>query len=242
MPGKYQPLTHALTAAAERGQRDTEFGFDEIAELVGGLPPSAGLRQWWANGAHPQAQAWRAAGYQVQQVNLDRRRVRFSQPAVRAADATPPAPEPVPTAAAGPPIDVRVRLQWIHAGVVVLDSAGKPAFPRRAASHGLYRLTFTASTARMYIGESENLHRRLSGNYRNPGPSQQTSTRINALLRKHLATGGIVLLAVATAATVVTDGHERPLDLSTKAGRLLAESAALVHAQVTEDAQIVNLG
>src|SRR5690242_20008651 len=36
---------------------------------------------------------------------------------------------------------------------------------------------------------------------------------------------------VTTAATVVIDDHERPLDLSTKAGRLLAESAALIHAR-----------
>jgi len=38
------------------------------------------------------------------------------------------------------------------------------------------------------------------------------------------------------------DDHERPLDVSTKAGRLLAESAALVHARANGDAQIVNLG
>jgi hypothetical protein len=140
------------------------------------------------------------------------------------------------------PIEVRVRLQWTEAGVVVLDGEGKPTFPRPTASYGLYRLTFSGPAARVYIGETENLHRRLSVNYRNPGPSQQTSTRINALLRDHLTQGGTVSLAVTTAATVVIDDHERPLDLSTKAGRLLAESAALVHARTTGDAQIMNLG
>jgi hypothetical protein len=167
MPGKYEPLTIALAAAADRGQRDAEFGFDEIGELVGGLPPS---------------------------------------------------------------------------GVVVLDGDDKPTFPRLSASYGLYRLAFTGPASRVYIGETENLHRRLSTNYRNPGPSQQTSTRINALLREHLTLGGTVSLAVTTAATVVIDDRERPVDLSTKAGRLLAESAALVHAQTTGDAQIMNLG
>lgn len=246
MSGKYHPLTLALRAAAGRGQQDVELGFDEIAALVAGLPPSAGLRQWWANADHPQAHAWRAAGYRVQQVYLDRRRVRFSrlpEPVpVRGRDGTPTAPVPVPARPVGPPVDIRVRLQWHDAGAIVLDGAGKPVFPRLVASHSLYRLTFAGPAARVYIGESENLHRRLSGNYRNPGPSQQTSIRINALLREHLGSVRAVALAMATSAAVVIGDHEQPLDLSTKAGRLLAESAAVVHAQATGDAQIVNLG
>ena len=47
---------------------------------------------------------------------------------------------------------------------------------------------------------------------------------------------------VATAATVVIDDHERPLDLSSKAGRLLAESAPSSTLGLNGDAQIVNLG
>ena len=49
-------------------------------------------------------------------------------------------------------------------------------------------------------------------------------------------------MAVATVATVVVDEQERALDLTSKAGRLLAESAALVAAGVAGGAQIVNLG
>ncbi|MFI6762806.1 hypothetical protein ACIBF5_27100 [Micromonospora sp. NPDC050417] len=249
MSGKYHPLTAALSAASARGQQDVELDFDAIADLIAGLPPSAGLRQWWANTDHPQARAWRAAGYRVQQVHLDRRRVRFSRLPASAAsrhDITPPQARSAavagPPAVVGSPVDVRVRLRWTDAGSVVLDGTGKPAFPRAAASHGLYRLIFSRPGTRIYIGESENLHRRLSNNYRNPGPSQQTSLRINALLREHLTAGGTVSLAVATAATVVVDEQERPLDLMFKAGRLLAESAALVAARMAGDAQIVNLG
>ncbi|MBO3739486.1 DUF7662 domain-containing protein [Actinoplanes flavus] len=246
MPGKYQPLTFALTTAAKRGQREVEFSFDEIAALVGGLPRSAELRQWWANADHSQAQAWCVAGYRVQQVYLDRRRVRFSAvpthtPPGGVRNVEPSPPRTVP-GLSEPPVDIRAKLQWVDSGVVLLDAADKPAFPRLAASPGLYRLTFTGPVPQMYIGESDNLHRRLSGNYRSPGPSQRTSTRINALLREHLARGGTVLLATATAAVVVINDQERPLDLSTKSGRLLAESVALVHAQITKHAQIVNLG
>ncbi|MEU8655814.1 DUF7662 domain-containing protein [Actinoplanes philippinensis] len=249
MSGKYHPLTAALSAASARGQQDVELDFDAIANLVVGLPSSADLRQWWANTDHPQARAWHAAGYRVQQVYLDRRRVRFSRLPASAAsrrDITPPQVRPAaaagPPAVVGSPVDVRVRLRWTDAGSVVLDGTGKPTFARVAASHGLYLLTFSGPGTRIYVGESENLHRRLSNNYRNPGPSQQTSLRINALLREHLTAGGTVSLAVATAATVVVDEQERALDLTSKAGRLLAENAALVAARIAGDAQIVNLG
>jgi hypothetical protein len=111
---------------------------------------------------------------------------------------------------------------------------------------GLYRMTLTSGVAgarpQVYIGETDNLRRRLSSNYRNPGPSQQTSLRVNALLRAHLTAGGQVDLAVAVAATLWRDGDEQALDLHRKAGRLLAESAALVLAQVTADADVLNLG
>ncbi|MEV0901262.1 hypothetical protein [Actinoplanes sp. NPDC049802] len=69
MSGKYHPLTAALSAASARGQQDVELDFDAIANLVAGLPSSADLRQWWANTDHPQARAWHAAGYRVQQVS-----------------------------------------------------------------------------------------------------------------------------------------------------------------------------
>jgi hypothetical protein len=55
-----------------------EFGFDEIAELVGGLPASATQRQWSADTDHPRARAWLTANCRVDQVQLDRGRVRFS--------------------------------------------------------------------------------------------------------------------------------------------------------------------
>jgi hypothetical protein len=148
--------------------------------------------------------------------------------------------------AVDPPVDVRVRLRWADRGAVLLDAAGKPVFPDLEQTAGLYRLTLTGGSAgtrpRLSIGETGDLRRRLSSNYRSPGPSQQTSLRINALLREHLSTEGSVALAVATAATVWLNGVEQPLDLTRKAGRLLAENAALVLATATDDADLVNLG
>jgi hypothetical protein len=75
---KYNPLREALEHA---GSDPVEFRFEEIAQLVGGLPPSAyRYREWWANeqtGTHVQARAWRAAGRRVEALDLPGRRVLF---------------------------------------------------------------------------------------------------------------------------------------------------------------------
>ena len=79
-PRKYDPLRDHLQGAADRGQVTFELDFDQIADLVGGLPASAyGRRQWWSNDSKVEAQAWRAAGWHVETVSLDRRRVRFAR-------------------------------------------------------------------------------------------------------------------------------------------------------------------
>ena len=153
---------------------------------------------------------------------------------------------PLQRAPIGAPVDVRVRLQWYDAGTVRLDARGKPAFGDIERAPGLYRLTLTGGgigvRARVYIGETDDLRRRLSRNYRNPDPSQKTNVRINVLLREHLGAGGTVTLAVATVATVWLGGAEQPLNLTHSAVRLLAENTALVLAQSADDVDIMNLG
>jgi hypothetical protein len=143
-------------------------------------------------------------------------------------------------------VDAHVIFDWSPIGAASLDATGKLAFPKAVpASPGLYRLTLAraSSRRRIYIGESDNLRRRLSTNYRNPGPRQRTSVRINALLVEHLRMGGTVAVDIAVSATFsAADSDGSGLDLSRKAGRLLAESAALVLAQRTNDADIENLG
>lgn len=75
--GKYDGLRDHL-----RYSRDdaVEMTFDAVADLVGGLPPSASnYRGWWANDSKVQAEAWRAAGFHVERVTLERRQVRFER-------------------------------------------------------------------------------------------------------------------------------------------------------------------
>jgi hypothetical protein len=78
--GKYGPLNEHLSALAEAGGEVVEFAFADIADLVGGLPPSAfNHREWWANDSKVEAQAWRDADWHVAWVSLDRKRVRFER-------------------------------------------------------------------------------------------------------------------------------------------------------------------
>jgi hypothetical protein len=73
--GKYDELGHYLA----RTKRPVDMTFAEVANLVGGLPPSAyEHRAWWANNLdHVQAQAWMRVGRRVDRVDLAGRRVRF---------------------------------------------------------------------------------------------------------------------------------------------------------------------
>lgn len=100
----------------------------------------------------------------------------------------------------------------------------------------------THGPSQVYICETDNLHRRLSGSYRNSGPSQQTTIRVNEILRRHLTAGGTVEVAVTTSATVWRSGTEQRLDLNRNAGRRLAKNAAIVEALDAEDTTIMNMG
>lgn len=78
----------------------------------------------------------------------------------------------------------------------------------------------------VYIGESDNVSRRME-NYRNPGPTQPTNQRMHARIREVLDAGGSTTLTVSLDAMI----DEQALDLATRPARLLAENAALVHAE-----------
>jgi hypothetical protein len=79
--GKYDPLFRHLVGAD--ATVSIEMTFDDIERLVGPLPPSASkYSAWWNNEGldttHVQALAWLNAGREVELVDRERRRVRFS--------------------------------------------------------------------------------------------------------------------------------------------------------------------
>jgi hypothetical protein len=73
--GKYDPLRDHLRAAPD----DIEWTFDDVADLVGGLPASARNHPAWSGNEHTyvQSAAWMSAGYEVDCVDLAHGRVRF---------------------------------------------------------------------------------------------------------------------------------------------------------------------
>jgi hypothetical protein len=76
--GKYQPLTEFLRRQPEAVVR---MSFDEIERVIGAkLPPSATHhRAWWSNNAqnNVMTKAWRDAGFESEDVDMQRRRVAF---------------------------------------------------------------------------------------------------------------------------------------------------------------------
>jgi hypothetical protein len=126
-----------------------------------------------------------------------------------------------------------LAMLWMPSGRLSLDSDSRVVFPSMEAVAGLYRLAARYPDGRLanYIGESDNLRRRF-GNYRNPGPTQQTSLRINAWLKELIDDGGEVLIYVALSA----DLNGTAADISRKPTRRMFEqmAIALEHAEDVE--------
>lgn len=265
---KYDPLGAVLADAATRGDRELQLRFDDIDNVVGGLPASARkYREWWANSGQPQSAVWRGAGWKVAVVNQSGGNwVRFerddagllpTRAGVNVAVAIGPTRTratrrgqvPIDSAsrAAVGELDVTVMATWREGGPIALDAQQGIAFPEMPWVPGAYRMTLSGAPGqgrpRVYIGETDLLQRRMA-HYRNPGPTQSTNIRMNAALRKHLASGGlasIAFIADALVRTAVDAGALVPLDLARKAARRLVENAALVSAHAAGDADIENI-
>jgi hypothetical protein len=75
---RYEPLRDYLDASAERA---VTMRFAELETLLGRALPASARRHtaWWANGGHPQANAWLDAGYEVVTKDLREGWVRFEK-------------------------------------------------------------------------------------------------------------------------------------------------------------------
>lgn len=262
MSPKYNALRDYLRDRDAEGELEIELTFEEVSSIVGGLPPSAYKHHaWWANDSKVEAVAIREAGWHVNSHSLSERRVRFALgrkggsrlartergDSAGIADRTKVDAEPVEHMKDKPAIStlrMSIALSWLEIGPVSLDDDMKLKFPAMPAHPGLYRFNVSnpsGAIAAIYIGESINLRRRLHGNYRNPGPRQRTSLRVNQWLSGHLSSGLSVSVWALGHATVEDHGSvESSLDLSLKSNRLLVESAALLDARKTS-AAIENL-
>jgi hypothetical protein len=130
---KYRPLREHLDRSPS--DEPIELRFVDIAALVGGLPPSAAERRWWANttsARRPQALAWMSSGRLVEHVDLGSETVRFS-----AVSFDPSAPGVEPgrrrTPPAMPPI-----LDGVRALLHVIEQAGYPTLEHAVASNTIF--------------------------------------------------------------------------------------------------------
>jgi hypothetical protein len=132
-----------------------------------------------------------------------------------------------------------LRLSWSPTGKIVFDEAGKLHFPKVESTPGIYRLRTRGKqgNSSLYIGETDDLSRRF-GNYRNPGPTQQTSLRINRFLVELLSAGGEASISLAKTVTIEATGRSLVVDLADKNIRRMFESLAIVLEQATEIEQL----
>jgi len=77
---RYDPLRWYLARVAT-DHREVRLTFQDVEKIVGRLPDSArSYRPWWGNSSRsPQALAWQAAGFVVDEVNLTAERVVFAR-------------------------------------------------------------------------------------------------------------------------------------------------------------------
>jgi hypothetical protein len=140
-------------------------------------------------------------------------------------------------------LQVEVRFTWNRVGVVILDKSGFPVFPALPDDPGLYRFDFgiDASGQRIhYIGESKNLRRRAQQYQRSKVDRKKalTSRRLHRQMVDHLSSGGEIVMFIVTDAELAGG---MPLGLGRKSARLLAESAAVVAAQLDTRLMLLNI-
>lgn len=240
MAGKYDSLKDYLS---RQHPAEISLSFSEIEKIIGrSLPPSAReYREWWSNTPVPgrHSAAWLSNGWMADEVNLTAGRVRFrlngdgKQVAVSPVAASQPSMqvsrEPmVEATAVKANCHIDLSFEWSVLGAVKLHDNAL-VFPPVTREAGLYRITISGlPKTQIYIGESVSLSRRF-GNYRRPGPTQQTSLRINALLKDVLARGATVTVEILSGGVDLhIDSVTVTVDLRDKAMRRMIEQAAIV--------------
>ena len=233
------------------------LSFDQIEQIIQRkLPKSARTYDaWWSNSPVERRhnETWLKRGWTTCDLNRNSGTVKFirgtlptlpQKPLRATAERRTMADgEQVPKLKAAPTAavhDIALNFEWQMSGNVVLDPNGSVLFPGVTNGAGLYRLRLDGDgRSQVYIGESVNLRRRF-GNYRGPGPTQQTSLRINALLKESIARGAVIAVDIVTEGVKLTiNGCQVSVDLTDKAMRRMIEHAAIVATGGT-DIEIAN--
>ncbi len=204
---KYSPLASELL---RRGEASIQMSFDQVGDLVGGLPPSAfEHREWWSNprkdtpSTHTHAIAgWIEAGYRVLRVDMNARTVRFesdcqatSTPdrhakAIENGERANPQPESTLDDQCG--VGRLTPPGFVRDGEWVLDG-GKTKFQLERCGDSCNALyAFIGNGQVKYIGKTKKTLRQRMSQYQNPGPTQSTNIRINDLIRQAISNGATI--------------------------------------------------
>jgi len=241
--GKYDPLKRFLLAKHEDSWRAS---FAEIEVVLGfTLPPSAQkYPAWWSNNpGNVATNAWLDADWRTEGVDVPGKKVTFiriSSSAEHSANPKTAADDDLPFEWDKPEeLKCALELVWTPIGRVSLDNNDRLILPVVPKIPGLYRFRIGEHSGAVYVGETDNLRRRF-GNYRNPGPSQQTSLRINRSLREGLKSNAEIGVAVVTeTAWLSNDIGRAPVDLSIKSVRRMFENFAM-SAGLAQDIEQLN--
>ena len=127
-------------------------------------------------------------------------------------------------------MQVTIECNWTPVGAVGRTLTGRLRFPAAPTTPGVYCFqVITAAGTVVYIGESQNLHHRMTQNYASTHTGA-TNVRIREWLQSHLASGQEVTMLVVTTARLCIDGAWQDADLSQRHIRILVENAALAQA------------
>ncbi len=131
-------------------------------------------------------------------------------------------------------------MHWRPLGAVVLDEQERLRFPPAPKAPAVYRIRVRqGKRSSIYVGEAVNLRRRF-GNYRRPGPTQETSKRINSRLIQYLRAGAEISVSAVISAGWMSAGKGRSeADFSSRAVRRLFENATIAHSG-GEDIEVLN--
>lgn len=231
---KYQPIYDYLL---KYNRNSLDITFSKLEKILGfRLPQSAyQYNAWWSNNSsHSNARAWVAAGWQTEQINLTGQRVRFVKIGgpLKIKKSFKKKVQQVVTDKfhfwdGSEKICYELTMEWKPIGKVMLDNSLKLIFPHVTTSPSLYRIKIKhKNKIAYYIGETDNLKRRF-GNYRHPGPSQQTSLRINKYLIDSLKDGAEIGISIVQEVWIKDDGKSLRADLADKAVRRMFENMAI---------------
>jgi len=129
-----------------------------------------------------------------------------------------------------------MKIDWEVIGQLNLDGGGKIEFPKAPSKGGLYQFHVERRDGGVsrYVGETDNLTRRFA-HYRNPGPTQPTNVRINALFKELLSRGESITVAIVTQrAWILRDDKEEVANFTEKSTRRLFENFVLVMGKAKE--------